>query len=165
MVAGRAPARGIPDAGDQYVLRVPLDAVDPQAPNTACFGQQTTIYVGNQVTLGPRGRITPLRLVVGTQPTPDVRGDADGDGVLETRDIQGGDIAALIAGIFSANGPVVNVKNDANADGLVDAAELACAVLLAAQGAGACTGNTTGTATLAVAQGDRLKSRQTGFGS
>lgn len=146
----------IPAAGDQYVLRVPLDAVEPQAPNTARSGQQANIYVGNQlatqVTLGPRGRITPLRLVVGTQPPPDVPGDADGDGVLETSNIQGGDIAALIAGIFSANGPVVNVQNDANADGLVDAADIACAVLLAAQGAGSCTGNTTGTATLAVAQ-------------
>jgi hypothetical protein len=51
----------IPQAGDNYVLQVPLDALDPQTPGTARPGDAATIYVNDQpaetIVVGERGSV------------------------------------------------------------------------------------------------------------
>jgi hypothetical protein len=50
-----------PDAGDFYVLRIPMDALDPAAPGTARPGDLGTLLVNGEpaahITLGERGTI------------------------------------------------------------------------------------------------------------
>jgi len=72
-----------PDAGNYYVLRVPMDSADPQEPGTARPGDQAEIFINGEsfpvatVWLGERGTITLLHLATV---------DADRDGVLDQLD-------------------------------------------------------------------------------
>jgi len=65
-----------PNAGDFYILRVPMDALEPALPGTARPGTRATLFVNDEpahsVTLGERGTIQRLDLQFD---------DIDGDGL------------------------------------------------------------------------------------
>jgi hypothetical protein len=73
-----------PDAGSNYILRVPLDALDPQEPGTARPGEVASIYINDETvpaattTIGERGTIEGISLVTG---------DSDGDGLSDAEEL------------------------------------------------------------------------------
>ena len=73
-----------PDAGDNYILRVPLDAVDPQEPGTVRPYDEATIYINNEftpaatITIGARGTIQKIDFAV----------DSDEDGLSDAEELQ-----------------------------------------------------------------------------
>jgi parallel beta-helix repeat protein len=73
-----------PDAGNNYILRVPLDALDPQEPGTARPGEVASIYINDETvpvattTIGERGTIEEISLVTG---------DSDGDGLSDAEEL------------------------------------------------------------------------------
>lgn len=75
-----------PDAGNNYILRVPLDAVDPQEPGTVRPYDEAAIYINNEftpvatITIGARGTIQKIDFAI----------DSDGDGLLDTEELQSG---------------------------------------------------------------------------
>lgn len=73
-----------PDAGNNYILRVPLDALDPQEPGTARPGDEAGIYINDETvpaattTIGERGTIEGISFVTG---------DSDGDGLSDAEEL------------------------------------------------------------------------------
>jgi hypothetical protein len=129
-----------PAAQDRFVLAVPLDALGTRPTGTARPGQVITFYINDQeagkVAVSERGTVVPLNLPV--RP-----GDVNGDGGVNVSGLGRGDLAALIKEIFdSDDNTLANLHrgfpgqagSDANTDGIVDAGDVSCAVLLAARG-------------------------------
>jgi hypothetical protein len=73
-----------PDAGNNYILRVPLDALDPQESGTARPGDEAEIYVDGvlatlePVIIGERGSIQEIHLATE---------DSDADGLSDTEEL------------------------------------------------------------------------------
>ena len=73
------------EAGDNFVLQIPVDAVGEQAPNTARIGDTLQIYVSQvlienkTVTITDRGTSTPMNLALSSDVFSTV--DTDGDGI------------------------------------------------------------------------------------
>lgn len=73
-----------PDAGNNYILRVPLDAVDPQEPGTVRPYDEAAIYINNEftpaatITIGARGTIQKIDFAV----------DSDEDGLSDAEELQ-----------------------------------------------------------------------------
>ena len=71
-----------PNADDYYILRVPMDSIDPQNPGTARPGDVAQIYINGEtapaatVLIGERGTVTLLHLAT----------DADNDSVPDILD-------------------------------------------------------------------------------
>jgi len=70
-----------PEAGDYYVLNVPIDARNPQLPNTARPGAEALIYIGEDevatITIGERGNVQAMD-INSSNPT-----DSDNDGLAD----------------------------------------------------------------------------------
>jgi hypothetical protein len=98
-----------PDAGDFFVLRVPIDSMDPQTAGTARPGDNGAIYLDaatdpvTTVTIGERGTVQRIYLP-GTPPP-----DTDGDGVADADD--------NCPGIANAD------QEDTNGNGIGDACD------------------------------------------
>ena len=97
-----------PDAGGFYILRVPLDSLDPPEPGAARVGDAAEIFVDDAVTssatvtIGERGSIQKVHLTdedidsdglhdgeeayLGTNPW---NSDTDGDGVTDVDEVEG----------------------------------------------------------------------------
>lgn len=71
----------IPEAGNKYILKVPLDALDPQKPGTARPGDEAGIYYNDKLaettSIGERGSINKIDIDI-IDPTIV---DTDGDGL------------------------------------------------------------------------------------
>ncbi len=72
-----------PDAGEFYILRVPIDSLDPQEPDSARPGDEADIFINYgtapvvTVTIGERGTIQKVHLM---------SDDADGDGLPDAEE-------------------------------------------------------------------------------
>ena len=108
-----------PDAGDYYILRVPIDSYDPQEPGTARPGDTGYIYINGEttpaaiVTIGERGTVQVVHLS---------GADSDNDGVVDVNDTCPGTPADEIADV-DANG--CSPSQDADGDGSSTTAEIA----------------------------------------
>ena len=73
------------EAGDYYVLEVPLDAMEPRTPGTAKTSDSAIIYLNETavktVTIGNRGSVHLVNITVGSDGK-----DTDGDGFLDLID-------------------------------------------------------------------------------